>query len=62
MFFLKDLPTREMISGYAQALNVVDVQKTNDALHMLRQASLLIRPRILIMFCAECAEQKIEQI
>ena len=43
MFFLKDLPTREMISGYAQALNVVDVQKTNDALHMLRQASLLIR-------------------
>lgn len=43
MFFLKDLPTREMISGYAQTLDVVDVQKTNDALHMLRQASLLIR-------------------
>ena len=43
MFFLKDLPTREMISGYAQTLDVVDVQKTSDALHMLRQASLLIR-------------------
>ena len=43
MFFLKDLPTREMINGYAQTLDVVDVQKTNDALHMLRQASLLIR-------------------
>jgi DNA-binding MarR family transcriptional regulator len=43
MFFLKDLPTREMIGGYAQTLDNVDVQKTNDALHMLRQASLLIR-------------------
>ena len=43
MFFLKDLPTRTMISGYARTLDVVDVQKTNDALHMLRQASLLIR-------------------
>lgn len=43
MFFLKDLPTREMITGYAQTHAVVDVQKTNDALQMLRQASLLIR-------------------
>ncbi|PCJ09042.1 MAG: MarR family transcriptional regulator [Rhodobacteraceae bacterium] len=43
MFFLKDLPTREMIRGYAQTHAVVDVQKTNDALQMLRKASLLIR-------------------
>lgn len=43
MFFLKDLPTREMISGFAHSLDVVDVQKTGDALQMLRRASLLIR-------------------
>lgn len=43
MFFLKDLPTRQMIDGFAAKYDHVDPQRTNDALHLLRDASLLIR-------------------
>ncbi len=43
MFFLKDLPTRDMIEGYAAQFDDVNVEQTSSALHMLRNASLLIR-------------------
>lgn len=43
MFFLKDLPTRQMIDGYAATYDHVDPDRTNAALHLLRDASLLIR-------------------
>lgn len=43
MFFLKDLPTRDMIEGYARQYDHVDVSLTQSRLGMLRDASLLIR-------------------
>lgn len=42
MFFLKDLPTRRMIEGYA-AHHAADPGTIRDGLAMLRRASLLIR-------------------
>ncbi|MGI0119573.1 MarR family winged helix-turn-helix transcriptional regulator [Zooshikella sp. RANM57] len=43
MFFLKELPTQEMLKQYAQQFPEMDVERTEAALNMLRQASLLIR-------------------
>ena len=43
MFFLKDLPTQEMVSNYAAQIPELVPQKTQTALQMLRQASILMR-------------------
>lgn len=43
MFFLKSLPTEDMISGYAQSLPSIDPKVVGDTLVMLRRASLLLR-------------------
>lgn len=43
MFFLKDLPTRDMISGYVDAAEIGDPAKVEDALIMMRRASILVR-------------------
>ena len=42
MFFLKDLPSRQMIEGYAGVHDVAP-EMVADALSMMRRASLLIR-------------------
>jgi DNA-binding MarR family transcriptional regulator len=42
MFFLKELPSRQMVDGYAD-LHGVDATIVEDALSLMRQASLLIR-------------------
>jgi DNA-binding MarR family transcriptional regulator len=42
VFFLKDLPTRQMVEGYALS-HGVDPSTIEDALSMMRRASLLIR-------------------
>lgn len=42
MFFLKDLPTRQMVEGYALS-HGVNPSTIEDALSMMRRASLLIR-------------------
>ncbi len=43
MFFLKDLPTRQMIDGYAARYPGVESEMVGEALAMMRRASLLIR-------------------
>ena len=43
MFFLKDLPSRRMVDGYADQFPGVDVDRVLDALLLMRRASLLIR-------------------
>ena len=43
MFFLKELPSRQMVDGYADRYADVDVGKVLDALGLMRRASLLIR-------------------
>jgi DNA-binding MarR family transcriptional regulator len=43
MFFLKSLPTEDMITGYTQSVPSVDPKTIGNALLMLRQASLLLR-------------------
>lgn len=42
MFFLKELPTRQMVEGYALS-HGVDPSAIQNALSMMRRASLLIR-------------------
>jgi DNA-binding MarR family transcriptional regulator len=43
MFFLKDLPTQQMVTGYLGQDEVVRAQSVLTVLHKLRSASLLIR-------------------
>lgn len=43
MFFLKELPTRAMMDSYADRFPEMDVDAVEDALIMMRRASLLIR-------------------
>ena len=43
MFFLKELPSRQMVDGYADQFADVDVAQVLDALRLMRRASLLIR-------------------
>lgn len=43
MFFLKDLPSRRMVTGYADRFEGVDPAKVSDALALMRAASVLIR-------------------
>lgn len=43
MFFLKELPTRRMLQGYAARYPEMDADAVDDALRLLRRASLLMR-------------------
>lgn len=43
MFFLKELPTTQMIQGYAERYPIKSVSSVEAALVMMRQASCLIR-------------------
>ncbi|MEO0394021.1 MAG: MarR family transcriptional regulator [Pseudomonadota bacterium] len=43
MFFLKELPTQQMVEGYQQRYPATDLSAVGDALAMLRQASVMIR-------------------
>jgi len=43
MFFLKELPTREMLQRYSERFAEMDVEKTSAALVLLRSASALMR-------------------
>ncbi|GLH71665.1 hypothetical protein GETHLI_01670 [Geothrix limicola] len=43
MFFLKDLPSRTTLEAYRERFTAMDVDKVDEALHMLRKASLLMR-------------------
>ncbi len=43
MFFLRELPSRQMVDGYADRYGEVDADKVLAALHIMRSASLLIR-------------------
>lgn len=43
MFFLKDLPTQKMLERYAANHPEMNIAKTQDALSLMRKASLLIR-------------------
>lgn len=43
MFFLKELPSRRMVDGYADQFVDVDAARVLDALQLMRRASLLIR-------------------
>ncbi|TDR76441.1 MarR family winged helix-turn-helix transcriptional regulator [Paludibacterium purpuratum] len=43
MFFLKELPSREILQSYQTRFPAMNVDNVHDALHMLRQASLLMR-------------------
>jgi len=43
MFFLKDLPTQEILETYHAKFPAMNVKHVDDALHMLRQASVLMR-------------------
>ena len=43
MFFLKELPTRLMIEGYAAQHASLDADAVQDALGLMRQASLMVR-------------------
>ncbi len=43
MFFLKELPTRQIIQGYADRYPIGNVDTVEKALLMMRQASLLVR-------------------
>ncbi len=43
MFFLKELPTRQMLDRYSERFTEMDIEKTNNALVLLRTASVLMR-------------------
>ena len=43
MFFLKELPSQEMVRGYVDQINGVDSESVANALLMMRQASVLVR-------------------
>ncbi|MEP3244749.1 MAG: MarR family transcriptional regulator [Sneathiella sp.] len=43
MFFLKELPTKQMIDGYAGRYPIKSADTVEKALIMMRQASLLVR-------------------
>ncbi|WP_296228113.1 MarR family winged helix-turn-helix transcriptional regulator [Ralstonia sp. UBA689] len=43
MFFLKELPSKEMLARYRQRFPAMNVDNVHAALHMLRRASLLMR-------------------
>ncbi|WP_426751148.1 MarR family winged helix-turn-helix transcriptional regulator [Myxococcus sp. Y35] len=43
MFFLKELPTRQMLEGYHQRFPSMNVEAVEGALHLLRDASVLLR-------------------
>lgn len=43
MFFLKQLPSRDMVNGYAQQMPGIDPGAILNALAMMRDASLLVR-------------------
>ncbi|WP_299580446.1 MarR family transcriptional regulator [uncultured Microbulbifer sp.] len=43
MFFLKELPTQQMVAGYAKTFSVKDPNTVQNALTMMRDASLLLR-------------------
>lgn len=43
MFFLKDLPTQDMLQGYQARFAVMDAPTVESALKLLRRASLLLR-------------------
>lgn len=43
MFFLKELPTKQMIEGYAQRYPIKNADAIDKALMMMRQASVLVR-------------------
>ncbi|MCQ8186133.1 MarR family winged helix-turn-helix transcriptional regulator [Parvularcula maris] len=43
MFFLKELPTRLMIEGYAAKHASLDADAVEDALGLMRRASLMVR-------------------
>lgn len=43
MFFLKDLPSQQMVKGYADRFEGVDPAKVLSALELMRSGSILIR-------------------
>ncbi|BBM01098.1 MarR family winged helix-turn-helix transcriptional regulator [Microbulbifer sp. GL-2] len=43
MFFLKELPSQQMVEGYTKQFSVKDPAAIQDALTMMRDASLLLR-------------------
>ena len=43
MFFLKELPTREILDRYSNRYSDMNIEKTEAALKMLRKASILLR-------------------
>ena len=43
MFFLKELPSRRMVEGYAELNPSLDVDAARNALRSMRQASLMVR-------------------
>ncbi len=43
MFLLKELPTRQMLEAYQQRFPDMQIEAVESALHLLRQASLLMR-------------------
>jgi DNA-binding MarR family transcriptional regulator len=43
VFFLKELPSRRMLEAYAARFPEMDVDTVEQALHLLRRASLLLR-------------------
>lgn len=43
MFFLKDLPTRQMLQGYHDRYSAMDIRAVDGALRLLRRGSLLMR-------------------
>ncbi|MFP4097873.1 MAG: MarR family winged helix-turn-helix transcriptional regulator [Alphaproteobacteria bacterium] len=43
MFFLKELPSEKIMQRYARRFPEMDIDKTREALHMMRNASLLMR-------------------
>ncbi|WP_444929266.1 MarR family winged helix-turn-helix transcriptional regulator [Microbulbifer sp. SSSA002] len=43
MFFLKELPSQQMVEGYSKRFSIKDPAAIQDALGMMRDASLLLR-------------------
>lgn len=43
MFFLKELPTRQMIDGYVDRFSGLNATSIETALQLMRQASLMVR-------------------
>ncbi len=43
MFFLKDLPTQQMLHGYHDRYPTLDIRAVDSALRLLRRGSLLMR-------------------